>query len=125
MRVGIDGECGDVVRDAVHHPRQLLSGTSINGISSSSTIQPRIMVIQLNNSIRFGERMTQCQVTHMTGAFGSQEEKGGHGEQDSDEENRAEVDEWAAILVVRSGFILRPTTSNGWHCIHAASHGFG
>lgn len=119
MRVGINGEGGDVMRDAVHHP-YILSGNSIHG-SSSSSIQPRIMVIQLNNSIRFGERMTQCQVTHMTDAFGTQEKKWRHDEQASDEENRAEVDEWAAIPVVRAGFIVRPTVTYGWYCIHAAS----
>jgi len=82
-----------------------------------------MMAIQLNNSIRFRKRMTQCQIAHMTGTFGSEKEKGWHEEQSSDEENGADVDDWAAILIGRSGSVVRPAMPDGGHCIHTASHG--
>ena len=72
MCVGIECDGGDIVGDSVHH--LLLCS------SSSSSIQPRIMSIQFDNRIRFGQRMSQCQVAHVAGALGSQEEKGRHDE---------------------------------------------
>jgi hypothetical protein len=58
----------------------------------------------------------------MTGTFGSEKEKGWHEEQSSDEENRADVDDRAAILIGRAGSVVRPAMPDGGHCIHTSSH---